>query len=565
MDRLTKPTKAEIREHGKLLGYCCLCQEFVCENDVVMNPDNPDQKPLLIQHKVPEDWKVAFGGAPIVFLCCRHPSACTAAYEGKRAKDELAPEKFIDEAFSTTLSSNASVLKALTGRLQLPTAADKSKQARVPKEAAVATTDGSHAAASSPEAAAEASSMTATSTQEAAKEAKVLPQLKGAAQGVEQAKGGEGDSASSVPAAADADPPASQPGAATEATGKTAPSTQEAAEEPELPPQLTEAAEGEEQTTFKDDESDGRGWNPLAMESPGELNAFLDADALGKAWQELIGNDPKDFFDETTVLNTLRKNQEFLNRVEATWPELFVEKDLEFLLNIVNKLKVGELTLLSSEAILQSLEVPAEDQVKGEVEKKPLEAVAASEAKKHVVDLEEEPVWDLNSARKFTFDEMAAIINSGKDKEEIIENCSVGGSDFADLWAENKGKSVPKLVPSLSSSIALLAVKEVPLSLDRRAPTAVPRIILTSKLVTATVLHVAPRTRCAARPTPQLTTRHPSLAVDALSRCLTGPSVDNLEGNRRLSCQRWLHTLSTRSPQSSTWTSCDRIRHRSSG
>ena len=88
------------------------------------------------------------------------------------------------------------------------------------------------------------------------------------------------------------------------------------------------------------------------------------------------------------------------------------------------------------------------------------------------------------SVKDFTKTEMAAIIKKGVHKEDVTEMCSSGSLEYSALWVEKQGQGnlYSPWVPSFSSSVAVLADREVPRVEDRHSSTACPKVLLCSKI-----------------------------------------------------------------------------------
>ena len=130
---------------------------------------------------------------------------------------------------------------------------------------------------------------------------------------------------------------------------------------------------------------------------------------------------------------------------------------------------------------------------------------------------------------------MGAIINAqGIYKEDVFDKCSSASTVYASVWAEKQGKNFFPWIPSLSSSVAVLAGPEDPPQQDRHSASAIPRVFLSSKVV----LPAAPadskkQTRFASPPV----TRRPRLAshVSLLTPRRSGPQTGSLALRTRCS------------------------------
>jgi hypothetical protein len=175
--------------------------------------------------------------------------------------------------------------------------------------------------------------------------------------------------------------------------------------------------------------------------------------------------------------------------------------------------------------------------------------------------------WTTASIRNAAAEEMNAILaKEGISKDDIIELCSSGSrGTYADIWAENQGKHCSPWVPSLSASIAVSAgvlidgysltvlSREDQLQEDRHSASAVPRVLISSKVVFPTAATDSKKqTRFASPPV----TRRPRLGshVSLLTPRCSGLRTGSSALHRRRSTRSWQRTLGKKSsPPLSTW------------
>jgi hypothetical protein len=525
-------TAEEEAQFGPLVGHCVLCQEPVHAWDLLFDPTGFQNKPLCAEREVPDQWQAPFKGKSCVFLCSRKPMACTKAFVEKLNSGTLVSSHGFDLKYAASLDTNQKVLRALKGQEDVPDLEDEAAPAAEPPAAAYDQERvNEESAIMSPEKFSKG--LQKALHKEKDSEKKKDEEKTEEKEDEEQDKKSEPSAAAPAPAEPEAEAAPAAAAAAVELEQYGPQLREEAGDAP-----AEEEAEADEEAAAEQE----------VIETFEETRPTVEKERGAPAEGEAATEEPEAKLQEVALVEGERREEVPKGKPNAeAKPETPVEAvgaDGGALKSLSPPLPSQPLSTTEPPKLLEDL-----------AQQQATKAAAAAKASSALLTQ-----WTTMSIRRSSMEEMNAIITKeGVTKEDVVELCSSGShGTYADVWAQNQGKHCSSWVPSLSSSIAVPAVCSVlsddeQRQEDRHAPSAIPRVIISSKVMFPTaVTDSKKQTRCASPPV----TRRPRLCslVSLLTPRCSGLQTGSSALCTSRSTRSWQRTpCKTSSPPLSTW------------